>query len=358
MASETGRETRAKMCRWTQPANAPRRRQLLPRRSPDLPRDDARGTRMWQPFWVLPMAIVVTAFVLGLVRPTLDSALAEHVPFVFEGGPDGARSLLGTIASAMSAHKNRQFAGRPAPARLTGAGAARTAFVVSRLGGQCRGPPRRPRRGSSIGGHGGPVRASCWRHCCSAGCSRSRDDGHPAPVAPSPVRRGDVHAEPAKAVRECRAPPPGPADVPACPPWDAEPAYPRGELPDGPTSRASAPGRRRIQGPPLWKPAISAPRDALTTGVDESSPRSSTRAGRCAGVAGPVLQPGGTTADPVRLRLSRRQHPAVTYGYGACHVLELERPGLPSDRTIVAGDARPFSPTPSRSPAADPRHSA
>ena len=56
---------------------------------------------MWQPFWVLPMAIVVTAFVLGLVLPTLDSALAEHVPFVFEGGPDGARSLLGTIASAM-----------------------------------------------------------------------------------------------------------------------------------------------------------------------------------------------------------------------------------------------------------------
>ncbi|WP_107774046.1 DUF2254 domain-containing protein [Nocardioides sediminis] len=67
---------------------------------PDLPRDTA-WARLWQPFWAVPTAIVVAAFVLGLVLPALDSALAEHVPFVFEGGPDGARSLLSTIASAM-----------------------------------------------------------------------------------------------------------------------------------------------------------------------------------------------------------------------------------------------------------------
>jgi uncharacterized membrane protein len=67
---------------------------------PDLPRATT-WTRLWQPFWAVPMAIVVAAFVLALVLPALDSALAEHVPFVFEGGPDGARSLLGTIASAM-----------------------------------------------------------------------------------------------------------------------------------------------------------------------------------------------------------------------------------------------------------------
>lgn len=67
---------------------------------PDLPRDTT-WTRLWQPFWAVPMSIVVAAFVLGLVLPAVDSALAEHVPFVFEGGPDGARSLLSTIASAM-----------------------------------------------------------------------------------------------------------------------------------------------------------------------------------------------------------------------------------------------------------------
>lgn len=67
---------------------------------PDLPRDTA-WTRLWQPFWAVPMAFVVAAFALGLVLPAVDSVLAEHVPFVFEGGPAGARSLLSTIASAM-----------------------------------------------------------------------------------------------------------------------------------------------------------------------------------------------------------------------------------------------------------------
>lgn len=67
---------------------------------PDLPRSTF-WTRLWTPFWALPMAIVVAAFVAGVVLPELDSVLVDWVPLVFEGGPEGARSLLGTIASAM-----------------------------------------------------------------------------------------------------------------------------------------------------------------------------------------------------------------------------------------------------------------
>ncbi len=69
-------------------------------RVPDLPRSTF-WSRLWEPFWVLPMVVVVLAFSAGLALPQLDEALAEHVPYVFQGGPDGARSLLGTIASAM-----------------------------------------------------------------------------------------------------------------------------------------------------------------------------------------------------------------------------------------------------------------
>ncbi len=67
---------------------------------PDLPRSTV-WTRAWEPFWTLPMAIIVVAFLAGVVLPELDSALVRWIPFVFEGGPDGARSLLATIASAM-----------------------------------------------------------------------------------------------------------------------------------------------------------------------------------------------------------------------------------------------------------------
>ena len=58
-------------------------------------------SRMWRPFWVLPLAICLGAFGLGLVLPVIDRELAEHLPFVFQGGPDGARSFLSTIATAM-----------------------------------------------------------------------------------------------------------------------------------------------------------------------------------------------------------------------------------------------------------------
>lgn len=67
---------------------------------PDLPRS-TWWTRLWEPFWTVPMAIIMVAFIAGVVLPELDSALVRWVPFVFEGGPDGARSLLATIASAM-----------------------------------------------------------------------------------------------------------------------------------------------------------------------------------------------------------------------------------------------------------------
>lgn len=57
--------------------------------------------RMWRPFWVLPLVICVLALIAGVVIPTLDEALVGSVPYVFEGGPDGARTLLSTIAGAM-----------------------------------------------------------------------------------------------------------------------------------------------------------------------------------------------------------------------------------------------------------------
>lgn len=60
-----------------------------------------RWARWWRPFWVLPLFIVVVATAAGLLLPLLDSALGDHLPYVFPGGPDGARSILGTIAGAM-----------------------------------------------------------------------------------------------------------------------------------------------------------------------------------------------------------------------------------------------------------------
>jgi uncharacterized membrane protein len=56
--------------------------------------------RAWRPFWVLPAAIALSSLALGVVLPQLDDRIGEP-RWVFEGGPDGARSLLGTIAGAM-----------------------------------------------------------------------------------------------------------------------------------------------------------------------------------------------------------------------------------------------------------------
>lgn len=57
--------------------------------------------RLWEPFWVLPAAIALGSALVGVVLPQVDQRLRDWTPYVFESGPDGARQLLGTIASAM-----------------------------------------------------------------------------------------------------------------------------------------------------------------------------------------------------------------------------------------------------------------
>lgn len=57
--------------------------------------------KIWRPFWVLPFAIVAGALVLAWLLPWVDQVAGAELPYLFEGGPDGARSLLSTIASAM-----------------------------------------------------------------------------------------------------------------------------------------------------------------------------------------------------------------------------------------------------------------
>ena len=57
--------------------------------------------RLWERFWALPLAITLVSLAASVLIPQVDSWLADHLPYVFQGGPDGARSLLGAIASAM-----------------------------------------------------------------------------------------------------------------------------------------------------------------------------------------------------------------------------------------------------------------
>ena len=52
-------------------------------------------------FWFLPAVCAVLAVLLGLVVTSLDQAFAGALPFLFAGGPDGARSLLSSITSSM-----------------------------------------------------------------------------------------------------------------------------------------------------------------------------------------------------------------------------------------------------------------
>ena len=56
--------------------------------------------RLWQPFWALPAVIATLSLLLGLGLPAVDEAIGEPW-WVFQGGVDGARSVLGTIAGAM-----------------------------------------------------------------------------------------------------------------------------------------------------------------------------------------------------------------------------------------------------------------
>lgn len=56
---------------------------------------------LWRRFWTLPMVIASVSLLLGLALPAVDAAIEQTPGWVFQGGVDGARSLLGTIAGAM-----------------------------------------------------------------------------------------------------------------------------------------------------------------------------------------------------------------------------------------------------------------
>ncbi len=69
---------------------------------PEPPRV-GRWVAVWQRFWTLPSAIAAVSLGLGLGLPYVDQALGgEHAPaWLFQGGVDGARSLLSSIVGAM-----------------------------------------------------------------------------------------------------------------------------------------------------------------------------------------------------------------------------------------------------------------
>ncbi|GIL36144.1 DUF2254 domain-containing protein [Phycicoccus sp. DTK01] len=56
---------------------------------------------LWRPFWALPSAVVVVTVLAGATLPLVDEHLLGDVDVLFGGNADSARSLLGTIASAM-----------------------------------------------------------------------------------------------------------------------------------------------------------------------------------------------------------------------------------------------------------------
>lgn len=57
--------------------------------------------RVWAPFWAVPAASALVALVLGVALPEAERWLRPYVLWVFPGGPDAARDVLTTIASAM-----------------------------------------------------------------------------------------------------------------------------------------------------------------------------------------------------------------------------------------------------------------
>lgn len=57
--------------------------------------------RLFEPFWVIPALATPAAVSLGFILPLLDAALHHQIGVAFPGGPAGARSVLGTVASAM-----------------------------------------------------------------------------------------------------------------------------------------------------------------------------------------------------------------------------------------------------------------
>lgn len=57
--------------------------------------------RAFARFWVLPAAWCVAAVAAGVLVPAADENASSWMPFVFQGGADGARAVLSTIAGAM-----------------------------------------------------------------------------------------------------------------------------------------------------------------------------------------------------------------------------------------------------------------
>lgn len=53
------------------------------------------------PFWVVPALWCLGAVTLGLLIPKLEQGSAGFLPLIFEGGPEGARTVLSTVAGAM-----------------------------------------------------------------------------------------------------------------------------------------------------------------------------------------------------------------------------------------------------------------
>lgn len=69
-------------------------------KSPEV-RELSQWQRIWQPFWAVPATIALASIAVGVGLPLVDAQVSEYVPYVFGGGPDGARSVLTTVATAM-----------------------------------------------------------------------------------------------------------------------------------------------------------------------------------------------------------------------------------------------------------------
>ncbi len=71
---------------------------------PSRGRPVSRLRRVWRqllsPFWVVPAAWCLAAVLLGIGLPLVDQGVGT-IPLAFESGPEGARSVLSTIAGAM-----------------------------------------------------------------------------------------------------------------------------------------------------------------------------------------------------------------------------------------------------------------
>ena len=71
---------------------------------PSRGRPVSRVRRWWRavlgPFWVVPATWCVLAVALGIGLPLVDQGVGT-IPLAFESGPEGARSVLSTIAGAM-----------------------------------------------------------------------------------------------------------------------------------------------------------------------------------------------------------------------------------------------------------------